>query len=123
MVFDYRFEQAFAEALKEVTGEELSEQGFYNYLDENDRDYLYDELCNSRHWILGYPYFTQGDPREYRDDNYYDTLLFQMDSEMQEKRDYVLWGDCGVANFFINREALKNPDFSKVMYNWDCCYS
>ena len=32
----------------------------------------------------------------------------------------IIWGDCGVANFFINSEALLKKDFSKVIYNWDC---
>ena len=36
-------------------------------------------------------------------------------------KELVLWGDCCVANFFINREALKKRDFSRVCYNWDCC--
>jgi len=31
-----------------------------------------------------------------------------------------MWGDCGVGNFFINIEDLKNLDFSDVLYNWDC---
>lgn len=118
---DYRFEQVFAEVVKDLFGEDMKEQGYYNYLCEADIDYLFEECSNDGHWILGYPYFTQSDPREYRTDAYYDTLLFQMDSEMVDKKDYVLWGDCGVANFFINGDALKNRDFSKVMYNWDCC--
>ena len=118
---DYRFDKVFTEVVKELNGEDISEQGFYDYLHDNDRDYLYEVCSNDGHWILGYPYFTQSDPRECRDDNYYDTLLFQMDSDMIDSRDYVLWGDCGVANFFINKEALKNKDFSRVMYNWDCC--
>lgn len=33
----------------------------------------------------------------------------------------MLWGDCGVANFFINGAKLKQHDFSDVLYNWDCC--
>lgn len=33
----------------------------------------------------------------------------------------IMWGDCGVANFFIHPDDLKNKDFSKVLYNWDCC--
>lgn len=118
---DYHFDKVFAEVVKEIYGEDIQNQGFYSYLCEEDRDYLFDECSNDGHWILGYPYFTQSDPREYQEDNYYDALLFQMDSDMQNHEDYVLWGDCGVANFFINAEALKNRDFSKVMYNWDCC--
>ena len=67
------------------------------------------------HQLGGYPYFTQDDPRpgQYED---FDTLLFQLDS-----CDLVLWGDYGVGNFFISRDALKRRDFSKVLYNWDCC--
>ena len=51
-------------------------------------------------------------------------LLFQLDSQLAENRgepDLVLWGDCGVGNFFISREALKKRDFSRVGYHWDCC--
>ena len=33
---------------------------------------------------------------------------------------YIMWGDCGVCNFFINKDKLKNLDFSDVLYNWDC---
>ncbi|MDE5859478.1 MAG: DUF1963 domain-containing protein, partial [Oscillospiraceae bacterium] len=32
----------------------------------------------------------------------------------------IMWGDMGVANFFISENDLKNLDFSKVAYNWDC---
>ena len=118
---DYRFNSVFTKAVKELYGEDIQEQGFYEYLSDEDRDYIYEEGNNDGHWILGYPYFTQSDPREYREDDYYNTLLFQMDSDMIGREDYVLWGDCGVANFFINEEALKKKDFSKVLYHWDCC--
>ncbi|MCR1934088.1 YwqG family protein [Clostridium tepidum] len=69
--------------------------------------------------IGGYPVFTQSDPRYY-DKNLerFDTLLLQLDCE--DKCD-LMFGDSGVANFFINKEDLKNLDFSKVLYNWDCC--
>ena len=67
----------------------------------------------------GYPYFTQDDPRP--EDSPYDTLLFQMDSEMSDGIDYIMWGDMGVGNFFIDLEDLKNCDFSRVLYTWDCC--
>ena len=32
-----------------------------------------------------------------------------------------MWGDSGVANFFIDSEDLEKRDFSKVFYTWDCC--
>lgn len=70
------------------------------------------------HKIGGYPGFTQEDPR----DEYSpcDFLLLQLDSEFGEGEDKIMWGDAGICNFFINREKLKNLDFSEVMYNWDC---
>lgn len=117
------FDEMFAQIVKEQTGEDMGETNLFNYLSDEDLDYLFEELSNTGHWVLGYPFFTQSDPREYSEDGiakYYDTLLFQMDSEMVESEDYVLWGDCGVGNFFINSEALKKKDFSKVFYNWDC---
>lgn len=76
------------------------------------------------HQLGGYPYFTQTDPRwggKYPD---LDLLLFQLDSQLREDKDspdLVLWGDCGVGNFFISRGALRRRDFSRVGYSWDCC--
>ena len=66
--------------------------------------------------MLGYPSFTQCDPRcgEYQGE--YETLLLQIDSQ-----DDIMWGDSGIANFFINEKDLRKLDFSNVMYTWDCC--
>ena len=75
---------------------------------------LYKEFDGAGSKILGYPFFCQYDPR---DNNKYDTLLFQLDS----KSPFVMWGDSGVANFFIKSKALKKLDFSDILYNWDCC--
>ena len=70
--------------------------------------------------MLGYPSFTQEDPRT--EDSPFDTLLLQIDSMRGEENNYsILWGDCGVANFFIAQSDLENLDFSRVLYNWDCC--
>lgn len=113
------FDKVFRQVVLEVSATDIGSATAYKYLSEDDNDYLYDELCETGHWVLGYPFFTQYDPRE--DTSYYDTLLFQMDSDMIDGQDYVIWGDCGVGNFFINSEALAKKDFSKVMYNWDCC--
>ncbi len=70
------------------------------------------------HKIGGYPAFTQWDPREEND--IHDFLLLQLDSDFGNGHDRIMWGDAGVANFFINREKLKKLDFSDVLYNWDC---
>ena len=78
-----------------------------------DSIYSSDDYDGSGDKILGYPHFTQDDPRENGSD--YDTLLLQIDTS-----DFIMWGDDGVANFFINGEDLRNGDFSDVLYNWDC---
>ena len=116
---DYRFDQLFFAIAQEKFGETFENTSVFNILGED----TYDELAdNGGHRLLGYPYFTQFDPREYTENyQYYDTLLFQMDSEFGNGEDYILWGDAGVANFFINHADLQNRDFSKVLYNWDCC--
>jgi uncharacterized protein YwqG len=79
-------------------------------------DLSYNLFATNGHKIGGYAYFTQSDPREYIKDSETSILLFQMDTD-----DEIMWGDAGVANFFINSADLINKDFSRVMYNWDCC--
>lgn len=88
--------------------------------DELESEELYKEVSKvspeEGHKIGGYAFFTQGDPRDEMA-NYGDwVLLLQIDSQDSE----ILWGDVGVGNFFIHRDALKRKDFSKVLYNWDC---
>ncbi len=76
------------------------------------------------HRIGGYPYFTQTDPREWFDHlKNHTVLLFQLDSDFDdsESNDRVLWGDSGVGNFFITPEDLRQRDFSRVLFTWDCC--
>ncbi|NPC94392.1 DUF1963 domain-containing protein [Bacillus sp. WMMC1349] len=69
------------------------------------------------HKIGGYACFTQADPR---DDDFSDhtVLLLQIDSDDEIDS---MWGDVGIANFFIKPADLKKKDFSNVLYNWDCC--
>ena len=64
--------------------------------------------------MLGYSYFIQEAPRDDEKNADYYTLLLQIDSE----GDYVWW-DCGIGNFFINKKALLEKDFSKVLFYWD----
>ncbi|MEK3889148.1 DUF1963 domain-containing protein [Bacillus sp. FSL K6-3431] len=44
-------------------------------------------------------------------------MLLQIDSEFEKG---MMWGDSGVANFFIRKQDLERLDFSHVLYNWDC---
>lgn len=119
-------ETVFRTAVRNAWGEELSNEYSYEYLDDDDYNALFDALTdqsdgsmNGGHWMLGYPSFTQEDPRE--EGSPYDTLLLQIDSVLEGNQYSILWGDCGVANFFIRREDLEKRDFSRVLYNWDCC--
>lgn len=120
---DYRFEPLFREIAKEIGIDLQEEENLYNLMDDEVYEQMIEELSNTGHWLLGYPFFTQTDPRQYNEKySYYDTVLFQLDSDYdKENGDLVLWGDCGVGNFFINSEDLKNRKFDKILYNWDCC--
>jgi len=79
-------------------------------------DIYMDQGLSDGHKIGGFPYYTQNEIRELRNQFLDYQLLFQMDSE----DDKIMWGDVGVANFFIKKEDLIKRDFSKVLYNWDC---
>lgn len=100
---------------KEVFDKELVQGSLWKTLNGTEYDYLYDGFkdCTFGHKMLGYPSFTQSDPRA---SDEYQTLLLQIDSQ-----DDIMWGDCGIANFFINEKDLRKLDFSNVMYTWDCC--
>jgi uncharacterized protein YwqG len=84
----------------------------YPEIEDELMESLYDEYSASGHKIGGYAYFTQTDPRE---DNDNSILLLQIDTDKE-----IMWGDAGVANFFIHPDDLAKKDFSKVFYNWDC---
>jgi len=89
--------------------------------DETFEDDYYGIGGNFGHKAGGFPGFTKSDPREYMlNGNSYDFLLFQLDSDYAGESQYVLWGDIGIGNFFINTEKLKKCDFSDVLYDWNC---
>lgn len=74
--------------------------------------------------FLGYPDFTQDNPLECQfAEHHFDTLLLRLEDQDDplNKGFFMMWGDCGIANFFINSEKLKALDFSDVFYMWDCC--
>ena len=75
------------------------------------------KLFGAGHKIGGFPDFTQSDIREVGD---YEILLLQIDSVGTEKNE-IMWGDCGIANFFIREKDLKELNFDRAIYNWDCC--
>ncbi|CAD2217290.1 Domain of unknown function (DUF1963), putative [Angomonas deanei] len=96
-------------------------------------------------YLLGYPDFTQEDPRPSADLSAMLTalkegkgmeeaeaaalaplketvggkyiLLWQFESSGEE----MMWGDAGVCNLFIDPADLAARRFDRVWYNWDCC--
>lgn len=94
---------------------------FYQMFNEYDKRYADIQESTCGHWLFGYPAFRQWDPRSLEMTDYYDTLLFQLDSESWYGKSRVLWGDEGVGVFFINSKRLAEMDFSDVLYYWDCC--
>ncbi|MGB0930688.1 MAG: YwqG family protein [Chitinophagales bacterium] len=88
-------------------GEQEKAEAYYLYSKQNDI---------GGHKIGGFPFFTQGEIRAFKEGYQSYQLLFQIVSE----GDKIIWGDMGTANFFIRHEDLVKRDFSKVLYNWDC---
>jgi len=101
------------------------EDNFNHYMEFDKFEEPHSEELEKAYWktfssfghkIGGYADFTQQDPRFYENQDYTE-LLFQLDSDSHAD---ILWGDNGIANFFIRKEDLKNKDFSNILYNWDC---
>ncbi len=115
---DYNFRSVLYDTAEEL-GIELDEDTVsYDLLDEEEFSKMIDST--SGHWLLGYPFFTQYDPRNYEMTGKYNTMLFQLDSETGKDGKEILWGDSGVGAFFINEKNLKELNFDDVLYNWDC---
>lgn len=79
--------------------------------DEGIVDDIFQRLEGGGHKFGGYPHFTQSDPRQGGPLE----LLLQLDTD-----EHMMWGDSGVAGFFIDPADLARGDFSRVMYHWDC---
>ncbi|PJJ60692.1 YwqG family protein [Hymenobacter chitinivorans] len=68
------------------------------------------------HKLGGYALFTQGDPRAYTPAIANDVQLLQIDMD-----EHIMFGDSGVAHFFISAQALQNGEFDQAYFYWDCC--
>lgn len=101
----------------------LSDYKFTIFGDDDNYETLYDEYWENfkqgGHKLLGYPNFTQEDPRYCLSKKEDYILLLQIDSDRHETME-IMWGDMGIGNFFIKRTNLAKLDFSQVLYNWDC---
>lgn len=76
-------------------------------------DAIWDHSAVYGTMIGGWAYYTQGD-QEFEDDK---IQLLQIDDEAG-----IQWGDCGLAHFFCNEDALKKLKFDDADANfyWDC---
>ncbi len=107
------FDKIFSEIYNKYSDEKI--ESFYE-LDDDICEKIYDE-SNWGHKIGGYSNYTQAE--DFDDD--YSVQLLQLDSDMDDDRNfYIIWGDCGVAHWFINLEKLQKLDFSDIRYHWDC---
>lgn len=114
--FHLENKEKYKEILKVYDDEKfLSYWDIWDILEEDKE--IGGKLFEAGHKIGGFPNFTQSDIRKIGD---YEILLLQIDSEGTEKNE-IMWGDCGIANFFIREKDLKELNFDKVIYNWDCC--
>lgn len=112
--FNYEFlERLYEEVLKEENLKFEEDNELYEEVERIYEDEFYEEIVGTK--CNGFPYFTQWEPRDEEQMKEYDTSLFQIDSGKE-----VMIGDSGVMHFFINREKLKNKDFSDIFYHWDC---
>lgn len=116
-ISSYRFEAVLREAVRAVTGEDIGAAEATDYFNDADLQTVGNALSGSGSKLFGYPVFTQWDPRE--EGTNYPQLLLQVDSDLKERT--VMWGDCGVGNFFIGNEALAARHYEDILYYWDCC--
>lgn len=123
---DYQIHSAVRKAAHEITGEDYTDKNIYDIIgleSENiNSTSFYRMISETESHVLGYPSFTQNDVRDemsQKDASYFDTVLLHLDSNTNDG-EAMCWGDCGCANFFINSQDLRNCNFSKILYTWDC---
>ncbi|MBO0357940.1 DUF1963 domain-containing protein [Hymenobacter sp. BT186] len=91
----------------------------YEYAESlpDDKRKIFEQFSDSAgHKLGGYAFFTQGDPRQYQAESNRDIQLLQIDIDQQ-----IMFGDSGVAHFFIDEQALKEGRFEEAYFYWDCC--
>lgn len=90
-------------------------------LDDEVAEQLFERNERKNAFIGGYPYFTQDDPRNHKSLSDLDIVLFELISQYDKKKGIdIMWGDSGTGTFLISKQNLKNLDFSKVAFNYDC---
>lgn len=93
----------------------LSGYDYEETLSVPEKEAFSELLAGTGHKIGGYASFTQGDPHAYSK-GAAEVQLLQIDIDEQ-----IMFGDSGIAHFFITEEALKKREFGKAYFYWDCC--
>lgn len=110
---DRKFIETIMPIFNSIFDEKLEKPGdvWHNPNMDKILDIIYDHNDGGTR-VGGHPYFTQDDRRSDEDE----ILLLQIDSEGG-----MMWGDCGIANFFISKSDLASKKFKgNVMFTWDC---
>ena len=118
---DFLFEDTALKTIHELFPDENIED-LYDDLERDVFDTLFKAFNGIDHAIGAYPTFTQWDPRNPEEKDTYGITLLQIESHWNNdsNNNEIMWGDSGVANFFINKEKLEDLDFDDVLFNWDC---
>lgn len=106
----------FEDSQFDYSFDDLSDWEFEESLSKEDSDALHSYFDPYGHKIGGYAAFTQGDPREYAENNFNDIQLLQIDVDK-----HIMFGDSGLGHIFINEQDLINKRFDKAYFYWDCC--
>ena len=118
---DFLFENIALKTIHELFPDENIED-LYDDLERDVFDTLFKAFSGVDHAIGAYPTFTQWDPRNPEEKDAYGITLLQVESHWDNDSNSsgIMWGDSGVANFFINKEKLEHLNFEDVLFNWDC---
>lgn len=117
---DCHFEEIALKTIQDLfPNEQISD--LYDDLDNDVYSTLFKSFEGVQHAIGAYPTFTQWDPRNPDDTAAYDIMLLQIESmwSNDSNENKIMWGDSGVANFFIDSKKLEKLDFTDVLFNWD----
>ena len=118
---DFLFEDIALKTIHELFPDENIED-LYDDLERDVFNTLFKAFNGVEHAIGAYPTFTQWDPRNPEEKDAYGITLLQVEShwDNDSNNNEIMWGDSGVANFFINKEKLEHLNFEDVLFNWDC---
>ena len=118
---DFLFEDIALKTIHELFPDENIED-LYDDLERDVFNTLFKAFNGVEHAIGAYPTFTQWDPRNPEEKDVYGITLLQVESHWDNDSNSsgIMWGDSGVANFFINKEKLEHLNFEDVLFNWDC---